>query len=533
MKFLPAAKPWRNALLILLALFLLSRVLTLSAFPIFNDEAIYLQYAQRIHDDWQKNKFISMNGEFTDWKPPLMYWLAAPVIEWGNDPLIAGRALAFFVSIAGFFGFYLFAKELFGEREGVLSALLYLFCPTVLFHNNQFIAETFLVSTAPFLYWTLLKAMRREKSEWWIWALSALFLGAALLLFKQSGFLLLAISVLLPFARLRRDESAEAASPGRDPWKAIALNIALVIAVVVGARLAADAMLPSAFNATRDRFNSKWVMPVSEVLRFPLEIWRVNLSNVANYIGSYYTWLAAILFCWFTWLALRRKNFPELTLAAMCLAGTVAVTFLLRGFNEYMLNTALIVALLPFLGRMAVSLYDSAPLGKANLLLRRALLTLGALTLLHWCYQDALMRISPGRYIERSTPWAISNYLTSWSTGFGVKEIVSLLEKEKRPGVIFADTQWGNPRTALEVYGKERFPNLRIQPFTREFLDSAETRKIRDLVLKLKPVHFAIYSADSSGERLSWLNNVQEHMCATRQEIKEYPSQAPLVFCSF
>ncbi|HYJ04318.1 MAG TPA: glycosyltransferase family 39 protein [Chthoniobacterales bacterium] len=527
MNFLPAAKFCRNALLILLGLFLLSRILTLSAFPIFNDEAIYLQYAQRIHDDWQKNKFISMDGEFTDWKPPLMYWLAAPVIEWGNDPLIAGRALALLVSIAGFFGFYLFAKELFGEKEGVLSALLYLLCPTVLFHNNQFIAETFLVSTAPFLYWALLKGMRREKSEWWVWALSALLFGAALLLFKQSGFLLLAIAGLLPFSRLRTNE------PGRYEWRATALNVALVIAVIVGARLAADAMLPSAFNATRDRFNSKWVMPVSEVLRFPVEIWQVNLAKVADYIGSYYTWLAAILSCWFTWLALRRKNFPELTLAGMCLAGAVAVTFLLRGFNEYMLNTALIVALLPFLGRMAVSLYDSAPLGKATLLLRRALLTLGALTLIHWGYQDALMGMSPGRYIERSTPWAIRNYLTSWSTGFGVKEIVSMLEKEKRPGVIFADTQWGNPRTALEVYGKERFPNLRIQPFTREFLDSAETRKLRDLVSKIKPVHFAIYSADSSGERLSWLNNVHEHMCATRQEIKEYPSQAPLIFCSF
>jgi 4-amino-4-deoxy-L-arabinose transferase-like glycosyltransferase len=532
MKFLPASKSWRNALLILFGLFLVSRALTLTAFPIFNDEGIYLQYAQRIHDDWQTNKFISMNGAFTDWKPPLMYWMAAPFIEWGHDPLIAGRAVAFLVSIAGFFGFYLFAKELFGEREGVLSALLYVLCPPVLFHNNQFTAETFLVSTAPFLYWALLKAMRRQKSDWWIWAGLALLFGTALLLFKQSGFLLLAISVLLPFARLRTDESAEAAPPGRYQWKATALNVVLVIAVVVSSRLAADWILPSAYNATRDRFNSKWVMPASEVLRFPVEIWRVNLVGVADYIGSYYTWVVALFFCWFTWLAFRRKSFPELTLAGMCLAGAGGVTFLLRGFNEYVFNTALIVVLLPLLGRMALSVYTSAPLGRASLL-RRALLTLGAIALVHWAYQDTLMGLSPGRYIERSTSWAISNYLTSWSTGFGVKEIVSILEKEKRPGVIFADTQWGNPRTALEVYGKERFPHLRIHGFTREFLDSAETRKIRDFVLKVKPAHFAVYSADSSGNRPLWLINVQEQMCDTRREIKAYPTQTPLVFCSF
>lgn len=532
MKFLSASQSWRNALLILFGIFLLSRILTLSAFPIFNDEAIYLQYAQRIHDDWQKNKFISMNGEFTDWKPPLLYWMAAPFIEWGHDPLIAGRAVAFLVSIAGFFGFYLFAKELFGEREGVLSALLYVLCPPVLFHNNQFTAETFLVSSAPFLYWALLKAMRPKKSEWWIWTVLAWLFGTALLLFKQSGFLLLSISVLLPFARLRRTENAEAVAPGRYQWKATALHVALVLAVIVGSRLAAEAILPSAFNTTRDRFNSQWVMPASEVLRFPIEIWRVNLANVADYIGSYYTWIVALFFCWFTWLALRRKNFPELTLAGMCLAGAGGVTLLLRGFNEYLFNTALIAVLLPLLGRMAVSLSTSALPGKANLL-RRALLTLGAIALVHWAYQDTLIGVSPGRYIERSTPWAISNYLTSWSTGFGVKEIVSILEKEKRPGVIFADTQWGNPRTALEVYGKERFPNLRIEGFTREFLDSAQTRKLREFVSKVKPAHFAVYSADSSGMRPLWLTNVQEQMCDTRREIKAYPSQAPLIFCSF
>ena len=143
------------------------------------------------------------------------------------------------------------------------------------------------------------------------------------------------------------------------------------------------------------------------------------------------------------------------------------------------------------------------------------------------------MGVSPGRYIERSTPWAINNYLKSWSTGFGVKEIVTTLEKEPRAGIIVADSQWGNPRTALEVYGKRRFPNLRIVGVTREFLDRAETRKIRDFVPKLGPVHLAIYSADSSGPRAAWQANLEEQMCGTRQEIKAYPSQTAIVVCSF
>ena len=118
MPFLLAEKSWRRMLFCALAFFLLSRLVTRTAFPIFNDEAIYLQYAERIHADWAKNKFISMDNAYGDWKPPLHYWLAAPVIRWRKDSLVAGRAVAMLVSLAGFFSFYLFAKELFGERIG-------------------------------------------------------------------------------------------------------------------------------------------------------------------------------------------------------------------------------------------------------------------------------------------------------------------------------------------------------------------------------------------------------------------------------
>ena len=69
-----------------------------------------------------------------------------------------------------------------------------------------------------------------------------------------------------------------------------------------------------------------------------------------------------------------------------------------------------------------------------------AAVAIALLALSNWIYQEIVMGVSPGRYIERSTPWAINNYLKSWSTGFGVKEIVSTLEKEQRPGIIVADS---------------------------------------------------------------------------------------------
>lgn len=540
MRVLLNANSRHAGLLLAVALFALTRTLTLTAFPIFNDEAIYLQYSGSIHDDWGKNKFISMNGEFRDWKPPLQYWMAAPVIRWGGDPLIAGRVVAALLSFLGLFGFYLFAKEFFGQIEAIIATILYVVCPPVLFHNNQFTAETFLFSTASFLYWSLLKAMRPGQRRLG-WAIMATLMGTSLLLFKQSGSLFLVTSIALPFAQLREDERPMERNPNAAMrswsvaswnWKEFAVNLSVLTAIITCSYLAAGLVIPPEFNDSKEQFNRHWVMSAREIFQLPMETWRANLGVVGNYIGSYYSWSVLLFYCTFCWFGLQRKNLAELALAFMCLASGGAVIFLLRGFNEYLFNTSVIVVLLPLLARTGVLAWNLAHDGRESLV-RVCLLVLAGGTLAYWGYQIVLMGNAPGKYIERSTPWAVANYLKKWSTGFGVKEVVAMLEKEKEPGVIFADTQWGNPQTALEIYGKERFPNLRIVPISREFLDASETRKLRDAARKMGRANYAIFSADSSEGREQWLGNVEREMCETRVEATAYPGQMPIIVCRF
>jgi 4-amino-4-deoxy-L-arabinose transferase-like glycosyltransferase len=445
-------------------------------FPIFNDEANSLQYSQAVHDDWQKNRFISMNGEWAHWKPPLQYWLAAPVIQWGSDPLMAGRTVAWLVSLLGLAGFYLFAKEFFGPREAVISALLYAVCPPVLLYNNQFVAETFLFSITPFFYWALLKMMRSKR--WKLpWAILGIAIGTALLLFKQSGSLLLAVAAVLPLAQLRKKETisakahnatGEAQAAARWNWKEFAVD-SLCVALVIGfSHAAPQLVIPSAFDSAREHFNNRWVMSPRELFQFPMEAWRTNLHVVADYVGSYYSWAVPLFFCVFTGFAVRRRNLPELALAIMCLAGGGAITFLLRGFNEYIFNTGVIAVLLPLLARTGLLVWDMTRNGNAGRV-RVGLLICAGIVAGHWGYQLILMSCSPGKYLERSSSWAVRNYLKGWPTGFGVKEVVALLEKEKRPGILFVDPQWGNPQTALQIYGPTRFPNLRMVPISMEF----------------------------------------------------------------
>jgi len=342
-------------------------------------------------------------------------------------------------------------------------------------------------------------------------------LGVALVLFKQSGFTLLFLSLLLPMAR---------------PQAHFGRNLFLVGAAALVSFVVANAIIPSEFSATREHFNGRWVMSFPELAALPVATWRANLAMVGDYIASNYSWAVLLFFFIFAGLEIRRKNLPELMLAVMCLGGAGGIICFLRGFNEYLFNSAVIAILLPVLARFSIVVGDFMRERKGRWLSYPILFCAG-LTLLFWGYQDILMIRSAGKYFERSSRWAKANYLQSWSTGFGVKEIVAMLEKEKGPGVIFADTQWGNPRTALEIFQVKRFPNLRIVPVSHEFLDPAGARKLVDDAKKLVPIRFAIFSADGSDSRDQWILNIERESCETRTEIRAYPAQMPIVVCRF
>jgi hypothetical protein len=216
----------------------------------------------------------------------------------------------------------------------------------------------------------------------------------------------------------------------------------------------------------------------------------------------------------------------------MSLAGAATLIFLLRRFNEYLFNTAVIAALLPLLAR-TFTLIWSRTRTRPALIMRRALLAFAALMLAYWSYLIILMGISPGKYFEQSTPWAAKNYLQGWPTGFGIKEIVAMLEQEKRPGIILADAAWGNPYIALEIYRRDHFPNLRVAPVLPTFSDPAAARRFGEEARAMGPARFAIFSADPSGGRQAWQAVVERDLCADRIEVKAYPSQMPIIVCRF
>jgi hypothetical protein len=236
-------------------------------------------------------------------------------------------------------------------------------------------------------------------------------------------------------------------------------------------------VIPAEFEETRRKFDSKWVLSAAELMQLPIAVWWENLGVTADFIGAYYSWALLPALALFAWSALRTRGRAELVLGGMCIVGACAVIFALRGFNEYMVNTAVVAVLLPMLARALVAAWSGPRI------LRYLACGLGLFFAVHWGYQMALVRISPAGYVARSTPWAVDNYLRGWSSGFGVREVVEMLAREPERTLVIADAQWGNPRTALEVYTSQRLPHVHVTGVGREFLDPAEARRLRDEAL--------------------------------------------------
>src|SRR5512140_3817448 len=77
----------------LLVLFIVLRFIVLLSFPPFNDEAIHAQEAQLIHQDRDTYKSISVNNVYGQWRPPLIFWLAAVPVGLISNPLLAVRVV--------------------------------------------------------------------------------------------------------------------------------------------------------------------------------------------------------------------------------------------------------------------------------------------------------------------------------------------------------------------------------------------------------------------------------------------------------
>jgi len=160
-------------LLVLIFVYLLTRLINLIQLPMFVDEAMYLNWGRLIWYDPLSNLFISL----TDGQQPLFIWLTSLAYGLGQaNYLFWGRIISVLSGLASMFLLYRIGQKLWHQRIGLIAATFYLISPFALWYDRLAIKDSFLLFLAILLIFLSLGKLDKIKVLF-----SGLVLGAALL----------------------------------------------------------------------------------------------------------------------------------------------------------------------------------------------------------------------------------------------------------------------------------------------------------------------------------------------------------------
>ncbi|CAI2719143.1 ArnT family glycosyltransferase [Nitrospina watsonii] len=146
-------------------LYVVSRLVNLSALPMVYDEAIYLRWADIIRTDPSSLFVSAMDG-----KPPFFFWLNAITLGWFENVLDSARLISVVAGGLAAIGVYRIGALLDSRQTGFLATLIYISLPLVLTHDRLGLTDALLTA---FVIWTLYAGLRLAKDARpsWGWAL--------------------------------------------------------------------------------------------------------------------------------------------------------------------------------------------------------------------------------------------------------------------------------------------------------------------------------------------------------------------------
>ncbi len=500
----------------LIVLFISLRLFSLLNFPIFNDEAIYIQYSQLIHNDWDRFKFISVNNAFGDWKPPLIYWLGSLSIDLFENPLLGARLTAVAVSLIGLLSIYFFAGYYFDSRKTAFwSGLFWILNPMVLFYDREFVAETFVYSftAATFLFSYLTTA----KSKWYV--LPAILFGALCLLAKQTGQLFMVGLIFLAVLQIKTKSSLKSGRRLEIRYS----NIAFISLIIVLTYILYRIIIPSTYFRDYDKYATLYSSSVRDLIQFPIGTWVDNLQRITNLYTHYYSLLTIVLILIFIYWSVTEGKSHNLVLLVWFAVISCVILFTLKNFNEYIYNTANVVLMTLMLGA-SVEYLDRLGM-KIDGKVPRFVVTYGipCLLLSAWGYALLNYYASPKEYINKfGSPWMKNNYYLGWSSGFGIDEVVALLKK-KQDRYVYLDPQWGNPGTGIVVLANS-LPNLKFSRITASDLQYLDFQPPNTVIVVFK------YRTDRPGPRMDD-EIIGLKVCNKRTVFQWDKNQVPLIVC--
>lgn len=264
----------RNIFILLILLFLFTRLYNLTLLPIFTDEAIYIYWAKYIAT-FHSHFFMSL----TDGKPPFFIWVIAfflkifPVSMY----LFAGRFVSVIAGGLTIVGVYKLSSLLFSSNKiGYIASLLCIINPFIIFYDRLALYDSML---STFIIWSVYFTIKTSKT---FSKKDALFWGVSLglgFLTKPPAVIFLFLTPICFFILVWKKD-----------WKKNINKIVLlpIIAIVVAELLNNIQRFSFNYQLMIEK-NQKFQLPINELFSAPFYEVGKNLNLLFQWIIYFYT----------------------------------------------------------------------------------------------------------------------------------------------------------------------------------------------------------------------------------------------------
>jgi|CXWL01.1.fsa_nt_gi MFS family permease len=403
--------PFR-AIGLFLALYFLTRVATLSVLPIFLDEAVHLQWAERLYSEGRILRPIGAGRLLA----VAAYGLAAPF----EDRLFAARLLAVIAGAFTLVGAMLIAHRLFGALAAPVAGFLYLVSPFALTYDRLALSDGFLSAFVTGLMLTTL-AIIDEPASWRLRIRFGVLL--ALSVVSKVSALLFLLALPLGVLILPGERRAALASMGKGAL------IGLIGAVPMLWLFAANSGEIAAQHVADPSATGSVLM--------------ATLRDMSGWALSYFT-IPVMIFAALSAVLLRDGR-------ALWLAGSVVLPFLLFALlSEPWSARYILPTLPPLVVLMAGGLVRVAE--RVTPAVRGVFaIALAALVSFQCLAFDRYLLLVPAM-----APFPADDrhqLVSGWPAGYGVREIAERLERESATGPLTVHVDTGGTRTLSTSLG--------------------------------------------------------------------------------
>ena len=458
--------------LLLSLFFCISRLLFLTRLPIFNDESIYLDWGAREINSKGAFLFYSLY----DAKPPLLMWIFGIAEMIIRDPLFAGRLVSVISGFIALIGLYKIGVRFLTSRIAIISSLLYICIPLFVFYDRQALMESAMSAIGVWsLYFFLLLS---EKNKIRHAIVLGFIIGLGIWIkYNALIFLLTSLSSAAIILWIKKKN--------RFNFILYLTIVVLVCSISLFPLFLQDLFWETLASTTR------FTLSLNEIVQFPLLGWLRNGSAFIEISFWHITPLAFITGILGAFILIRQR-FVSQVITIWFFISILLVLITVRTVDQ----------------RYIVSYLPIVPIASATFLSwlidknRIFGLLIIAITIFTALLFSIILILDPIKYINSLNHVTVysqkQGYITGWTSGYGIPETVSFLNKvaENQEILVGVQLETGNPESAMFAY----FLRGNVIPF---YISPKVQQDLSqyDCLSSTKPIYYVSRGKDMGGNK--------------------------------